>query len=576
MKEDKAKNADKAAEAAQQQQQSIIDMLLGSVLKPETIINNFNGVKTSRSSWSSKWNTIQTHVFPNYRDYADSPRIGANPNTNQIKNHTSSVSGKINKIVSCLSSQITDPSVKWLDLKFRVGLLENNEAVKAWLEHCKEKLYSLFSDPESNFYPSTFSFHLDWFTIGTSCREIIIRKDTGKIRFNTISMQDIYIELNGYGDIGNIYRSLNVTAKQAVDLWGDRVHRSQLEEAKKLTSANGSESKKYEYVEIVMPNPLKELIPVSGYVSCVVDTTNRNVVDIGMHKFPTYVVSRFLVAPNEVYGKSYVWNAMPDIIAINKVSKRILQCIDYTTLPLYLVQDASSVKPEQMHPGAFFQGLDNNGRATVQPMSFGGNPEAAMRYYDLKLRDLEESLVAIDIFAAENPNMTATEVNERKIQANNRLRPILVRLEKEDLNHVVKKSLDLLMSLNQIMPFPYEEAGVPPEMLPMPIEQLDVSFSGQMSRMQRLQEVQDNEMLLQKTIQAAQVDRSVLDRINLDAVISQDAEIFGVSQKIINSDDVVTQIRKQRAEQAEAQSQAENEQKALDAAIKIKELNKDE
>jgi hypothetical protein len=578
---------------------SIIDILFEKgAIDVNELIKSFDRLKSDRSGWESKWNMIQEQVFPNYRDY-QSPRTQSawQPRTDRIRNHSSVVSGKINKVVSQINSQLTDPSVKWLDIKFNdPSYLSNGmqlplsqfDAANRWLYKVKESLYNLFSDPESNFYPSTYSFHFDWFTIGTACREIILRKDTNRIRFNTISMQDVYVETSGYGDIDVIYRRFMLTAKQAYDLWGDRIHESQM-------SLLGSEvgnnrNRLHEYIEVSKKNPLAERIPSPAYMTCVIDKRNKHIVDVSLHYQHPYIVARFNIAPNEIYGRTYVWEAMPDILIINRLTKRAVQSADYAVSPPILVKNAADVVQAQLTPNSFIQGLDGNGRPTMVPMNIGGDFQTLMAFYQSKLNDLDEALVARDIFAPESPNMTATEVNERKIQAANRLRPILVRLEHEDLNKTIRRSISLLSETGQIPLFPYEEIGkqlqMPEGMLqqlmPDPVSQIKIRFSGQMAKMQRLQDIQNSEMLLQKTLQAAQIDQTVLDRINLDELIVTDAEIYDVNPRVINPEEVVRQIREQRsqqqaaqAEQQEAQAQVQNEALAIENILKAKEAGID-
>jgi hypothetical protein len=192
--------------------------------------------------------------------------------------------------------------------------------------------------------------------------------------------------------------------------------------------------------------------------------------------------------------------------------------------------------------------------------------------------------------------MTATEVNERKIQASNRLRPILVRLEQEDLNKTILRSLSLLSEIGALQPFPYEQIqqiwqtqmgsemplGTLQQLLPDPLSQIRIVFSGPMARMQKLQDIQNSDLLFQKTMQASQVDQSVLDRINVDQLIAMDAEIYGVSPKVINPEEIVQSIRQSRAEQQAAQAEAEQKQAqvasettVIDNILKLKEAGID-
>lgn len=547
-----------------------VGFFLQQYLDPEKLIKQYNAVKTARTSWDAKWQLIQDQVFPNYRDYTNAYKTTA-PSTEKIGNACAAVAGKINKIVSYLSSQISDPAVEWLHLNFADKSLNEMYPTRAWLYYCSEALYQLFADPESQFYPSTFSFHFDWFTIGSACREIALRKDNGRIKFSTISMQDIFIETSGYNDISTVFRRLQLTAKQAFSVWGEALHQNIVREA--LQNEAPNDRRKHEFFEVVMPNPMKhQFVPSLDFVSCVIDLQNKQIVDIGVHANNPYVVSRFFISPGETYGRSYVWNAMPVIIALNRLAKRELQLADFATLPITLMKDITSISTRQIVPGAFVQGLDANGRPMIQQMQFGGNVSFAIELFNAKLAELDEALVIKDIiFPLENSNATATEVKVREIQAQNTIRPLLVRLEHEDLNKTVLRTLNLLEQTGRLPQFPYNELGISPEQLPDPIQMLRVSFSGQLAKMQKLQDILNNDLLIEKTLQIGQLYPPVFDRVNLDQLIAQDAMIYGVSPAVINSDEVVQQIREARAQQQQAQQQAEAEAAALDNFVKLKE-----
>lgn len=556
-------------QAAAAQEQNIVQMILEPYIDPNRLIRKYENAKRARQTWDTKWQIIQNHVFPDYRDYLNATAYKGAPQTSKIKAHTGAVSGLINKVVSLISAKTCDPAVRWLDLKFEEDSFNQMFASRDWLHQCREALYRLFAQPQSHFYTSTFSSLLDWFAIGTGCREIILRKDTGRIQFINVPMQDVFIDISGYGDIDITYRRMQLTAYQAFQLWGEALHPKM--QSLGIKEDQTPTEQKHEFFEVVMQNPAIQQFPGLNYVSCVIDKANKSVVDIGMHHLSPYVVSRFFVAPGETYGRSYVWNAMPTISAINRLNKRQLQLLDFATNPPILVRDETTVNQRQLVPGGFIQGLDIDGRPTYQPMQFGANLPLLMEYYQSLLRDLEDALVARDVIPADAPNMTATEVNQREIQAFNRIRPLIVRLETEDLNHTVLRTLKLLEQTGKLPPFPYDDLGIYQEQMPDPIMQLRVTFGGQMAKMQRLQEIQDNEMLMNKALMAAQQDPTVLDRINLDRLIAIDAEIMGNTNGVINSDQVVQQIREQRAKQQEAEQRAQQQSMMIDNFIKMKE-----
>ena len=98
---------------------------------------------------------------------------------------------------------------------------------------------------------------------------------------------------------------------------------------------------------------------------------------------------------------------MPDIVSINRISKRILQGIDFAIFPVNLVKDETSITQSQITPGAFVQGLDYNGNPTIRRLPPFANLQVGIEFYNLKASELDDELVARDIFPAESPNMTA-------------------------------------------------------------------------------------------------------------------------------------------------------------------------
>lgn len=549
---------------------NIVEMLAAQYLSVEDLIRRYNSAKSSRASWDATWNIIQSRVFPNYRDYVGASAVSkTEPARGGIKNYSAVVFGLINSVVSEINSKLCDPSVKWMDLRFGNNAFNDNAVMRQWLYYCKEALYQLFADPSSGFYQSTYPFHLDWFTIGTACREVILRKDNKKIRFNTISMQDIFIELSGYGEVETTYRRFNLNARQAVGLWGENLHPSIIEKAKKESSS--AKSSLMEFFEVVMPNPLKNEFPTLDWISCVIDKTNKNIVDIGLHTRNPYIISRFMVAPGETYGRSLVWYAMPNISAINRLSKRALQMVDYASLPVYLVKDAQSLPRVQVTPGAFIQGLDESGRPTIQPMQYGGDLGLLMEMYKQKIEEFKRCILAEDMTPYADTNKTATEVNSINIQMANRIRPPIVLLEYEELYRTIMRTLTLMQQVGMLPEFPYEQLGINPEDLPNPILDLRVTFAGQMFNMQRLQDLENSKLFLADVTQMAQVSPTILDCVNLDEFAKQDADIHRVSPSIINPDEQVQKIREERAAQQEEQAKLEQQQIQVDNLIKIKE-----
>ena len=547
------------------------------------LIKKYEFLKGQRGEWQSKWQMIQDYIAPNVRNYSapsSTQRLGQTP-INRRASFSSAIYGKISNIVSRLNSQLCDPTTKWLHINFSnttqingIPLNEIETAVR-WLDSCTARIYDVLSDPSSNFYPSTSEFLMDWYTIGTACREIVLRQDTGQIRFNTISMQNVFIDINGYNEIENVYRVFSLNIKQAYDLWGDNIAEDDL---RQLSLNKQQDSKLKEYIEVVMRSPVVSdnvgnLISMP-WIAIVIDKDNKKIVNLQQHFLKPYVVSRFACTSSSVYGISPVWQAMPDIVALNRISKRILESYDYAISPPLLVKDITSIARYHLSPNSYIQGLDEMNRPTIQPLNVGQNLPFCIEYYNSKLNDLDEVLMSKDIFDPYDQTKTATEINQRAIWMSQRLRPVLVRLEYEDLNNTIRKLFSLLLSSGQLPSFPFQDVGLDPTQI-NPLEfvlALNVSFTGNMAQMMKMQDFQNNQMFIQQLAVAAQINPSILDLINLDEAMRSNAEILGISPNILLDSDTVSKIREARQNAQQQQAQLAIETQQLDNQLKEREL----
>lgn len=82
-----------------------INQLILQYIDPQDIIRKYDKAKSERMPWDTKWQQIQDQVFPDYRDYVNQSKHKNQPQSGKIKDHAGIISGKINKIVSILSSQ---------------------------------------------------------------------------------------------------------------------------------------------------------------------------------------------------------------------------------------------------------------------------------------------------------------------------------------------------------------------------------------------------------------------------------------------------------------------------------------
>lgn len=561
----------------------LVQQTYGSALDINKLLKRVGQMESKRRVFLTKWQQIQDQLAPNTREYNGLPRIARGAATERIANHCSAINGLINKVISNITSQIMDPLVKWLSLTTKNTLtrltdgnaisLGDNAVVKRWLSDCTEACYDLFNDPSSNFYPANFPFFNDWYTIGTAARHITLRQDTGDIWYNCISMNDVCIDVGAYGEINCQARNYNLTAEQAFELWGEGIGTMQMQ----LLQKPEGQTRKFQYVELCMKTPPEiqagNPFAVAPYLSIIINKEQKSIVSIAPEMSFPYIVARFAVEPGDIYGKSLVWQSMPDIKRGNFISKRNLMQIDYNSAPALLASDALGVNVSQLTPGGIVNGLDSNGRPTIQPLQMGTDLPMAMQFYERTLMELTDELLATDIIPQDsNGALSPTEVIRREIQRNNRMRPLLVKLEHDDLRPTIKRTLQLMQQKGDLPGFPYDSLGLAPEQLPDPVDMINISFSGQMANMRRMQDAQNINNLFGIMAQFAQADPNIMQMINLPAATRELAEIFNVPNGIIKTDEELiaeaeAMQQQQQAQEAEVQEQQDLQKRMIEGQM---------
>jgi hypothetical protein len=146
----------------------------------------------------------------------------------------------------------------------------------------------------------------------------------------------------------------------------------------------------------------------------------------------------------------------------------------------------------------------------------------------------------------DRPNRTATEIIERKAEKLLRLVKMYTNLQRGVLRPMLSR-IDRICERQGLMPPP------PPELAG---HMKDYSFNGVLAQAQRMNRVQPNQTMMRFVAEMAAAnpqDPSAWDKIDRDQGYDVIATDMGCDPSIIRSDEVVAQIRDQRAQAQAAQ-----------------------
>jgi antitoxin component HigA of HigAB toxin-antitoxin module len=158
---------------------------------------------------------------------------------------------------------------------------------------------------------------------------------------------------------------------------------------------------------------------------------------------------------------------------------------------------------------------------------------------------------------------TATEIAERHEEKLLMLGPVLERLQNELLSPLIDIAFNYASSAGILPEAPPEIEGI----------NLKVEFISVLAQAQRAVASQGIDRLLGTVGQLAALKPDILDKVDLDQAIDDYSEMFGVNPKLIIPDDVVAQIRAERAKAQQAAQTAAAMPATVDAMKAVGDTN---
>ena len=476
----------------------------------EYIKKRCSTLEASRKTWEDHWQEILDYVMPRKADITF-VRAKGTKRTEVLFDSTAITAN--NLLAASLQGTLTSPSLPWFHLKLRNDDLNQNRDVQLWLEDSARRMYDTFN--ESN--------------------------------FNTLHIAEYFIQENVSGKVDTLYRKYKLTARQAIEEFGE----DNLGE-KVIEASTAKPDKEFNFIHAV--EPTKDYERVAGKVntklpvhSCHICIEDKMTVRTGGYNEFPYLVPRWSKATGEIFGRSPSYNALPDIKTLNKAVEIGLKAWAKAIDPPLLVQDDGVIGRVRMTPAGITV-VRNDG--AIKPLQIGSNWQITDMKENQLRTAIRQAYYSDQLQLQDGPQMTATEVQVRYELMQRLLGPTLGRFQSEFLNPLIERSFGIMFRAGALMPEPEAVKG----------QQIDVEYVGPLARSQRMEEAVAIERLYSLAMNVVQVDPSIMDNIDHDQAIRMRATLLGVPKTILRGVDEVVEMREQRAEEQQAMAQAQQQQ----------------
>ena len=509
-------------------------------------------LESIRSTWEDHWQEILDYVMPRKADVTF-VRSKGEKRTEVLYDSTAITAN--NLLAASLQGTLTSASLPWFHLKLRDTETNQNRDVQLWLEDSAKRMYEIFN--ESNFNTEVHELYLDLVSIGTGA--IFVEEgskgfDKEGIHFNCLHIAEYFIQENINGKVDTLYRKYKLTARQAIQEFGEENVGEKI-----LESVKEKPDKEFNFIHAVEPTEDYERavgksstkLPVH---SCHVCTEDKMVVRTGGYNEFPYLVPRWSKATGEIFGRSPSYNALPDIKTLNKAVEIGLKAWAKAIDPPLLVQDDGVIGRVRMTPGGITV-VRHDG--AIKPLQIGSNWQITDMKENQLRTSIRQAYYSDQLQLQDGPQMTATEVQVRYELMQRLLGPTLGRFQTEFLNPLIERTFGIMLRAGGLLPEPDVIKG----------QKIDIEYVGPLARSQRMEESVAIDRLYELAMNVVQIDPSIMDNINHDEAIRLRGDLLGVPKIILRARDEVEELREQRQQAQMAQQQAEQQQQAAQAAL---------
>lgn len=516
--------------------------------KAGEIIRQFGLLQGDRGVWEAHWQEIAERIWPNY-SYSFNPFWFVTPGGKRMdKVFDSTASLALNRFGAILDSLLTPRNQKWHRIKSSNPDLNKRRDVQLWFENVNNILFHFRYLPEANFSAQNQNNFKGLGSFGTSSMFTDELDGGFGIRYKSMSLGECYFSENHQGIVDKVFRYFGLTARQALQKWGEKVPKMIMDQAD--TNPNYV----WKFLHLVEPrtddyDPNRRDAKGKKWASYYVSIEGQSILSEGGYRQFPYQVSRYEQAPNEIYGRSPAMDLLPSIKTLNEEKKTMLKAGHRAVDPVLLAYDDGVVDSFSAKPGAVNAGgVSADGRPLVHALPTGNLQISKEMMDDERSLINDGFLVSLFQILTETPQMTATEVLERTKEKGILLAPTIGRQQSEYLGPLIDREIDILSMQGLLPPMPLalKQAGAHYKM----------EYDSPLSRAQRAEEAVGLMRTIESALQVVQVTQNpeALDFFDWDTIMPEMADINAVPFRWLKSVQAVQALRAQRQQQQAVQN----------------------
>jgi len=466
------------------------------------LLQRFRAARERRAAWEPLWRDCYAHALP---------RRGANrPGGGTDTTYDGTAADAVEQLAASLLAELTPPWSSWLSLEAAAGVTAaEGRSLAPMLEDATRRLLAQFH--RSSFAVELHQCFLDLATVGTATLAFE-EAPTGAptaFAFTAVPADDIFVEAGPGGQVRGHFRINRLRGAellQRYDAW-----RLGTELAERLER---EPERRLELVEAVLAEAQGY-----GYAAFVAERGDDAVlVDRGHFQTSPFITFRWTKGAGDVYGRSPVMTALPDVKTANKVVELVLKNASMAITGMWQADDDGVLNPHnvRLQPGAVIPKAP--GSSGLTPLETPGRFDVSDLILDDLRARIRHTLLVDRLGPVKDARMTATEVLERSSESARLLGAVYGRLYAELIEPLVRRALTILVRRGEVPTAVLDRRVVEPR------------HQGPLARAQARDDVQH---VLSWIEQTQRLGGAAADTVDVPAVARWLARTLGVPAELV-------------------------------------------
>ena len=541
------------------------------------LLNRTQQIKSNRSNFESLWQQCATYLLPRKSDIIETKAKGQNQMARVFE---SSPIADAQELSILLHGILTNPTSKWFGIETVDPDLNAKTNVSKWLSEARDIMYSKMYHPKARLTEALQEWYLDQVVFGAAGLQTDTAKESDLV-YMARNVKNLYVAENEFGLVDMVILTFKMTARAAVQKWGDQLSEKIRESAeKKPFEEFDFEWHTFPRKERDKEKLTPENLPIA---SIFVDCKHKVIIQEGGAYTPPIAVGRWEVTEGEVYGRSQGMVALPDVMQLNQMSRDVMRAAEkFLKPPLQVVHDMVLGRIN-LSAGALNMLKVNpiTGSKGIEPINTVGNLPITLEMIQRKEANIQRTFFLDRTKTLADPRATLGQVQLVEMQKLRIMAPMLGRLLSEGLESMLSRTFDILFrkSFNIISKdqegnntFEPLAGGVFP---PLPEElktgpALRITYQSPVTQAQQQAELSSINTWLADIMAVMGAYPQATDLVDIDQVIRKKFRILGLDPKLINDDEKVAEIRQEKLKAQQMEQAKQDAAAFVDSAATAK------